>query len=242
MLNERKMKGWLTACLQGDMSLWLHSMRTGLMLVFILLMNFMLVRSNATMIGMYGYKVHLGETLFTCLNSGFNLIMTSVAFLVMISEIPKRVSYQKYVLIRLSRGKWLLSLIVFCIGIVAFFLLFMTAMCALFSLSYVTPGSGWSDLERLAENADYIYEMQIIPQYIRGLSPFQACFLAWFVLFCFFLTMTLLILSFSLFEMPNLGIVVCVSLLLLNITVLFEYLPGIVLPSNFATFGAIIHR
>ena len=150
MLNERKMKGWLTACLQGDMSLWLHSMRTGLMLVFILLMNFMLVRSNATMIGMYGYKVHLGETLFTCLNSGFNLIMTSVAFLVMISEIPKRVSYQKYVLIRLSRGKWLLSLIVFCIGIVAFFLLFMTAMCALFSLSYVTPGSGWSDLERLA--------------------------------------------------------------------------------------------
>ena len=68
MLNERKMKGWLTACLQGDMSLWLHSMRTGLMLVFILLMNFMLVRSNATMIGMYGYKVHLGETLFTCLN------------------------------------------------------------------------------------------------------------------------------------------------------------------------------
>ena len=39
MLNERKLKGWLTACLQGDMSLWLHSMRTGLMLVFILLMN-----------------------------------------------------------------------------------------------------------------------------------------------------------------------------------------------------------
>ena len=37
MLNERKLKGWLTACLQGDMSLWLHSMRTGLMLVFILL-------------------------------------------------------------------------------------------------------------------------------------------------------------------------------------------------------------
>ena len=63
MLNGTKMKGWLTACLQGDMSLWLHSMRTGLMLVFILLMNFMLVRSNATMIGMYGYKVHLGETL-----------------------------------------------------------------------------------------------------------------------------------------------------------------------------------
>lgn len=93
---------------------------------------------------------------------------------------------------------------------------------------------------KIGENADYIYEMQIIPQYIRGLSPVQACFLAWFVLFCFFLTMTLLILSFSLFEMPNLGIVVCVSLLLLNITVLFEYLPGIVLPSNFATLGAIV--
>ena len=31
-----------------------------------------------------------------------------------------------------------------------------------------------------------------------------------------------------------------ISLLLLNITVLFEYLPGIVLPSNFATLGAIV--
>lgn len=32
MLNERKMRGWMTACIQGDMSLWLHSMRTSLML------------------------------------------------------------------------------------------------------------------------------------------------------------------------------------------------------------------
>lgn len=240
MLNGRKMKGWLTACLQGDMSLWLHSMRTGLMLVFVLLMNFMLVRSNATMIGMYGYKVHLGETLFTCLNSGFNLIMTSVAFLVMISEIPKRVSYQKYVLIRLSRGKWLLSLIVFCIGIVSVFPAVYDSDVRIVFAVLCNSRKRMERFERLAENADYIYEMQIIPQYIRGLSPVQACFLAWFVLFCFFLTMTLLILSFSLFEMPNLGIVVCVSLLLLNITVLFEYLPGIVLPSNFATLGAIV--
>ncbi len=118
------------------------------------------------------------------------------------------------------------------------FLLFMTQQCAhCFLLSYVLQEARMERFERLAENADYIYEMQIIPQYIRGLSPFQAC-ASWRGLCCFAsFDDDLLILSFSLFEMPNLGIVVCVSLLLLNITVLFEYLPGIVLPSNFGNFG-----
>ena len=63
--------------------------------------------------------------------------------------------------------------------------------------------------------------------------------LAVFILYLFWLTMALLILMFSLWGMPNFGVVFCVSLLLLNITILFESLPGIKLPSNFATLSAI---
>ena len=241
MLNKKRAScKWLLSSLYGHLSLWAHSLRTILMAAFILLMTYMLVRSYAHSVTVNQFRVHLGETLFSYLNTGFNLIMTSVAFLVMMSELPKRVSYQQYALMRLSRRKWLASLVVFCIGIVFVFIVLMLALSALFSLSFVTPGGGWSDLERLAADSNYEHEVyQYVAAYIRSMTPFAACLLAGTILFFFWLTLAFLILLFSLWGAPNFGVVLGVSLLLLNITVLFENLPGIKLPSQFATLGAV---
>lgn len=240
--EKRTSSKWLSASLYGHFNLWAHSLRTILMAIFILLMNYMLTRSYENSITISQWKVHMGETLFAYLNSGFNLIMTSVALLVMMSELPKRVSYQNYTLMRLSRRKWLTSQVVFCIGMVLIFIVLMVVTSALFSLTFVTPGSGWSDLERLTEDPDYAHQIQYIADYIRTLTPFMACMLAAVILFFFWLTMAFLILLFSLCGIPNFGVVFCVSLLLLNITVLFESLPGIKLPSQFATLGAIMSQ
>ena len=240
MHKERnRFSGWLSASLYGHLSLWKSSIRTTLMAIFILLMTYMLVRSMGNSVSVSKFGVHLGETLFAYANMGFNMIMTSVALMVMMSELPKRVSYQNYAVMRLSRGKWLISLVIFCIGIVFIFVVLMLTASALFSVSFVTPGNGWSDLERLAADESYVYEMQFVSEYIRVLSPSSACMLASFILYLFWLTMILLILLFSLCEMPNFGVVFCISLLLLNITILFESLPGMKLPSHFATLGAI---
>lgn len=230
---------WLASSVYGHFSFWAHSLRTIFMAAFILLMTYMLVKSTENSVAMSQFEVHLGETLFVYANMGFNLIMTSVALMVMMSELPKRVSYQNYTLLRLSRRKWLMSLVIFCLTIVGIFVLIMLATSALLSLSFVTPGSGWSDLERLAADATYAHEIQYTSQYIRKLHPIVACILASAILYLFWVTLALLILLFSLWEMPNFGVVFSVSLLLLNITILFESLPGIKLPSHFATLGAI---
>lgn len=237
--EECRSTNWMNASLYGHFSLWAHSLRTVLMAAFILLMTYMLTRSTENSIAMNQFNVHMGETLFSYANSGFNLIMTSVALLVMMSELPKRVSYQNYTIVRMSRNKWLASLIMFCTGIVFVFVVLMLTSSALFSLSFVTPGGGWSDLERLAEDANYAHKSQYVSQYIRVLSPATACVLASVILYLFWLTMAFLILLFSLWGAPNFGVILCVSLLLLNITILFESLPGIKLPSYFATLGAI---
>lgn len=237
--EKRSVRKWMGSSLYGHFSLWAHSLRTILMAVFILLMTYMLVRSSENSVAMNQWQVHMGETIFSYVNSGFNMIMTSVALLVMMSELPKRVSYQNYTLMRLSRRRWLVSLVVFCVGMVAIFIVLMLASSAIFSLSFVTSGDGWSDLERLAKDPDYVHEIQYVSTYIRSLTPFTACVLASVILFFFWLTMAFLILLFSLWGVPNFGVVFCVSLLLMNIIVLFESLPPMKLPIQFATLGAV---
>ena len=107
--KKRISSKWLSASLYGHFNLWAHSLRTILMAIFILLMNYMLTRSYESGVTMRQWEVHLGETLFAYLDSGFNLTVTSIALLVMMSELPKRVSYQNYTLMRLSRRRWLVS-------------------------------------------------------------------------------------------------------------------------------------
>lgn len=237
--NRRASIGWLGAVLRGHFSLWMHSMRTILMTVFVLLMTYMLVRSYEYNISTNQYEVHIWETLYSYSNTGFNMIMTSVAFLVMMSEIPRRIAYQNYSMFRLSRNKWVISLFLFCLGIAFVFTIMMYAVAALFSISFVTPGNEWSDIERLAKDANYIFEKQLVPNYIREILPSEACLFAAIILLLFWTTIAFSVLLFSLYGATNFGVILCVSLLLLNITILFESLPGIKLPSQYATLAAI---
>ena len=235
----RRCVKWLSSALYGHFSFWTHSLRTILMAVFVLLMTYMLVKSKENSILSSQFNVYIGETLFIYIDSGFNLIMTSAALTVMMSELPKRVSYQNYMVVRLSRYKWLVSLVSFCLVIVGVFFLAMLASSAILSFSFVTSGGGWSDMERLSADPDYAQQAQYVAEYIREVPPFAACVLASAVLYLFWVTMVFLILFFSLLGAPNFGVMFAISLLLLNITILFESLPGIKLPSHFATLGAI---
>lgn len=234
---------WLKASVYSHFNLWTHSLRTILMVIFILLMNYMLAKSYENSVSLNQWNVYFGETLFSYISSGFNIIMTSVALLVMLSELPKQVAYQNYMLMRLSRRKWLISLLVFSVCIVTAFIILMITTSALFSLTFITDGTGWSDLERTAKDPEYAHSIQqYIPIYIRSLTPSIACILAAIVLFFFWTTMALVILLFSLYDAPNLGLVFCVSLLLLNIIILFESLPEMKLPIQFATLNAIVSQ
>ena len=131
--NQRPMH-WMCAALYGHFGLWAHSLRTVLMLIFALMMNYMLVRSEGARVMNAGYQVHMGEMLFSYLHQGFNMIMASLAFFVMMSEIPKQVPYQKYSTLRMTRRRWLASLMLFCMMIVLLYLALMIVSSVLFSL------------------------------------------------------------------------------------------------------------
>lgn len=239
MHNQKQNKGgWLAASIYSHFSLWVRSLRTILMLIFILLTAYMLARSTEASMAAKEYQVHLGETLFCYANRGFNILVTSVALMVMMSELPKRVAYQNYIIMRLSRVKWLISQIVFLVVIVFAFVVLMLVFSALFSLSFVSPGSGWSDLERLAADSNYAHLPQIVDQYIRGWHPVAACALASLILYLFWLTLVFLLLLFSLYGVPNFGLVFCVSMPMLGILILYESV-GIKVPSHFSTLAAI---
>lgn len=235
----RKSARWLLASMYGHLSLWMHSLRTILAAIFIFLMTYMLTKSTESMCSIYQFEIHLGELMYHYANRGFHIINTSVGLLVLLSELPKRISYQNYTMIRLSRRKWLVSLVAFCMGIILVFTLLMLASSAILSLPFVTPGSGWSDLERLAADPDYVYEIQFAAEYIRILSPTVACALAALIVYLFWLTMAFVIMFFSLCGAPNFGVILCVFVLLSNIIILFESLPGLKLPSQFATLSVI---
>ena len=60
----------------------------------------------------------LPEMLFLRMTEGF-FIMASLLFLVMVSELPRRINYQYSMLMRASRGRWLLSQALYCLWMAA---------------------------------------------------------------------------------------------------------------------------
>lgn len=242
MLN-RKYTGVrsMGACVYAHLSSWLHSPRTMIMGIVILFSMYINARNFGFNLSVQHHTAHLGEAIFTYLNQGFKVEMTTVFLLVMVSEIPKRIAFQNTMLLRISRKKWLASQILFCVTVVVLMITLLTAFCTVISLPYIEPGSGWSDLERLAADPDYQYEFQLVPEYIRGMSPFGACLCAAAVLFSFWITMLLVILLFSIFGQPNLGMLIYVSIIQFALTVRYEWI-GIHVPTDYATLGAVAYQ
>ena len=228
---------WL---LRGQMSDWLHSSRTWIMGLVLLTLTYLFVsgfKENLRMDRLYAYA---GETLYKYLSLGFgNILLSSAMFLIMVSEVPRRIAFQNDMLIRASRAKWLRAQVLFCLAIVACMIALMTIFSMLLTLPVLSPGRGWSDLARIAADPDAMYEPQFVPAYIRAIPPWQASLLSVIILFAFWFTMVLVILMFSLAGKPNHGLMLYVFLLVLDITLMWELIPGVHLPSHFATLGQI---
>ena len=56
MSEKQRPMHWMCAALYGHFGLWAHSLRTVLMLIFALMMNYMLVRSEGARVMNAGYQ------------------------------------------------------------------------------------------------------------------------------------------------------------------------------------------
>lgn len=148
----RKVRSAL-ALLQGHMADWLHSPRTVLSFLVILALTYMNARSYTFFLERNALYAHFGETIFYYLSNGFgNITIVSTLFLVMMSEIPRRTAYQNVMLMRCSRLQWLASQVLFCLIVTLLMMGLMLLLSMLMTLAHLTPGGGWSDLERIALN------------------------------------------------------------------------------------------
>lgn len=217
---------------------WFYSPRTIISVVFLTALAYMNARSYVNMLDMAQLYAYPGESIYYFLSSGFgNVTLTSALFLVMMAEVPRRIAFQNVLLIRSSRKKWLSAQLLFCCFAAVLMILFLLLFSMLFSAGGISNGTGWSDLERIAQDPDALYMPQLTSEYIRRLTPVQASFSAFFVLFFFWFTMTLIVLLCTLLGKPSAGIILYISLLVLHVTLLWEALPVWMryMPANFAT-------
>lgn len=220
---------------------WMRSPRTLLMLLFIAAICYLQMCGYKMTLDATGYAVHFGETIFYEYNFGCNMPMTTALFLIMVSELPRRISFQQYALIRSSRWRWTVAQILYCFMMVVAMLLLIFLFISIFSLPLLTEGSGWSDTERLAQGIIQPQEA-MIEEYIRNqFSPLQASLLAAIPMFCFWFVMVLLILLCGIWGKPVLGVLVYAFIMLAHLTIYFEYFPiPLSMPMHFATLTNIV--
>lgn len=233
----RKIKAHISM-LQSLLVDWFHSPRTLISAFFLIALAYMNARSFSYMLETSFLYAYAGETVYYYISNGFgNMTMTSALFLIMMAEIPRRIAFQNVLLVRSSRKSWLASQVMFCCLISVAMICFMLVLSLLFSAASISGGTGWSDLERMAADPDAEWLPQLTNAFIRQITPIQASGLAALILFFFWFTMTLVILLCSLFEKPNAGVMVYVSLLVLHVTIVWEALPSWMryMPINFST-------
>ena len=223
----------------ANLDAWLRSPRTLLMVLFVVAICYLQGQGVARTLADTGRSLHFGETLFYELNFGAGVNMTSILFLMMVSEIPRRIGFQNAMLIRATRMKWLASQLLYCLLAALFMLLFVTFWIVVFTLPAVTPGSGWSDAQRALASGIEPHDALISPIIRASFSPFAACLIAMTPLLLFWFTMVCVILLFSLFGASIAGVLLYVFLLVANVTVLFEVFPGMSMPVHYATLRGI---
>lgn len=224
----------------ANLDSWLHSPRTVVMIIFYISFCYVVCTNHIRNIERLGYMVSWEETLYYIISNGCNITMTSILFLISISEIPPRSGYQSFMLVRSNRIKWLLAQVIYCLlaAVTAFVL---TTMCvSVFSLTHATIGLGWTDNIRIAE-CSMLEEEALVPLFIRNnFSPPVACLIASIPTILFWFTMALVILMCSLFNMPSVGIGLYAIMLVANVVFMVEAIADIPMPIYFSTLNNII--
>lgn len=222
---------------QANFESWIHSPRTWIMLLFVTAFCYVVCHNHEQMVQELG--VHWGETMFYILYNGCNITMTSILFLVTISEIPRRMGYQYNMLIRSTRNQWLCSQLLYCLWMTLTMILLVIVCAGIFILPGITLGGGWTDDLRIASGI-MMEENALVPTFIRqNFTPLTACLYALLPTFFFWFSMVCIVLLFSLFGVPLVGLLFYALMLVGNVVFMVEMIGNIPMPIYYATLSNI---
>ena len=221
---------------------WLHSPRTIMMLIFLLTAGFIQTCELKNYLNELGFTIHFGEMLFCEFNTGCDMAMTTIIFLIVVSEMPRRIAFQEYALIRSSRTRWIIAQFIYCLMMVVTMLVLLFVAVSVTSLPITTPGTGWSDLERIAAGViDPDYGLTLVPKYILNqFNPLSALFIAMIPMFCFWMTMILMILLFGVWGSALVGVMFYAFLVFIHLTVFWDWFSErLKFPFHYSTLNSL---
>lgn len=216
---------------------WIYSSRTICLILFVAAFCCVVVHNHCQSMETLGYRTSFVESLYILFSNGGSITTMTTLFLLMVNEIPKRIGYQYKLLIRSSRMQWVLSQVLYCFWMVLCMLL-LTVICTSVCLELSTTFQNkWNSFIEA-----HTCQITIIPDYIqRHFTPFSAVLLALLPMFFFWLAMVLIILSFSLCKMPQLGLIVYMLMLVGNVVIMIEPIRSVIMPVNYSTLQNIIN-
>lgn len=229
----------LFSMIWANFDAWLRSPRTVLMLIFVVGICYLEAQSYGRTLTSF-HAAHWGELFHFCFSKGCNITVTSVLFLITISELPRRMNYQYQHLIRTGRTLWLNAQLCYCFGAVLFFQIALCILVGLFLIPFASPGSGWTEPQLVAQGMLAQHECILSLSVASMFSPAAANLLAQLPMIAFRMTMTGLILLLSLYGRGEWGVIAYVFILMADRIILVEAFRDILLPTYFSYWGTCV--
>lgn len=211
---KKKARHPILTMVSANLDSWIHTPRTIIMLIFTLMLCYLEVKTQVKILDRAGIVMYWYEIPYVLMSSGINISMSSILFFVMVSEMPRKLPYQNYMLIRSNRRQWLTSQIVYSISIALLVILLLVICVMIFSTGQAGAGTGWSDTARIAEGSMMEFDA-VVPRYVREhFAPAFAILYAALPVFLFWFSMAMVILLCTLLGSQFIGLLVCAFALL----------------------------
>ena len=180
----------------------LCSPRTGLLLLAAGMLAVVEVLRLCRTAAFYHMTMNVSEVTFFYAYMGFHTMMCGMIFFVMISEIPRRLSFQHAALIRCGKLSWLNGQVLYGLGTVLIFAGCMVLFSLLAACLKAPLGFHWTGAFRLP---DVRFAFPVPDWMLDGWTPLTATLYALIPPMLLWLTITMIMMTFGIYGMPKAG-------------------------------------
>ena len=218
---------------------WIRSPRTVLLFVFLSAICLIEVRHYGRIPSYLEYGLHWDELCAYCSYSGCDIKYTSIILLIMMSEVPRKLSYQYQHLMRLGRTKWINAQILYCILSVIAVQVFILLFVSLGLSSFGIHETGWSTESVIADGIATEDDI-LIPLWIQEkFSPLETTLICQIPIFLFWSEMILIVLLTGLIFSSSIGIILYTFIIMSNIIIMVEAFDPRLFVMNYVTVATI---
>lgn len=181
--------------------------------IFIFLLEFVLsfLLTGRIMVVMetYDTPVQAIEPFIWTFGDGIAVLSSSLLLLLMFSDLPKMTPITPYQLTRTTKRKWLLGQFIYVILVTVLYTVLMLLFTAVLCMKKSYPGNLWSETAAMLGYSELGKNLQV-PSTVRvmeGISPYGCMLQVFFLLFCYSLTLSFVILVGNLYKGKTKGMI-----------------------------------